>query len=674
VRGETATAVTAQTDSDWPRALLDALPTALVLVEPGTGRLLFANRAARAMGGGSLTLDKSGDGPMRLLVDGRPLEVDELPRHAEWETPAGVRAVEIDAERVVQPDGGEVIVVTFADTTEAESASRREQYAGDELRAILEGVADSVTAQAPDGSLVYANAAAVRLLGYPSAEALIAAPLRELMSRWEMYTPEGDPFPVERLPGRRALAGEQPEPELVRYVDRVGGDVRWARVKAEPVKGPDGSVRLAINLIEDITELKQAELSQRLLAEASRVLAGSLEYEQTLATIADLAVPDIADWCGVDLAVDGAIQRVAVAHVDPAKVAMAEELADRYPVDMRALTGTPNVLRTGVPELYHDIPHELLVAAARDEEHLELIRSLGMVSAMVVPMRVRERVLGAITFVSAESGRRFTEWDLQLAEDLGLRAGTAVENARLYRARSTIARTLQASLLPPHLPEIPDLDLGAVYQAAGEGYEVGGDFYDVFDTAEDQWYAVIGDVCGKGAEAAAVTALARYTLRAAATRRYSPAGILRLVNDGMLRQAATRFCTIALAHIDRSGGATKVTVAAGGHPLPVVLRAGGDVDTIGVAGTLLGLVEDPTLADAETELAPGDTLMLYTDGVTEAGAPVHVWTPEELEDAVRGAAGGSAQDVVDHLVDAATSALEAAPRDDIAVLALRRSP
>ena len=326
---------------------------------------------------------------------------------------------------------------------------------GEEQRAILEGVADSVTAQAPDGSLVYANEAAVRLLGFGSAEALLAAPLSELLNRYEILTPEGAPFPIARMPGRRALAGEQPEPEIVRF--RMRGEPlprRWARIKARPVLDDDGRPRLAINLVEDITELKEAEESQRFLAEASRVLAGSLDYEQTLKSAAQLAVPDIADWCGIDLlGDDGEVHHVAVAHADPEKLALAERLRREFPTDPET-SGVHRVVRRGASELYPEISDELIVAAAQSEEHLRVIRELGMTSAMVAPMRVRDRTIGTVTFVSAESGRHFDEHDLAIAEDLALRAATAVDNARLYRTRSAIAQTLQESLLPPLLPEI----------------------------------------------------------------------------------------------------------------------------------------------------------------------------------------------------------------------------
>ena len=667
--------------------LIDGLPTPVVVVEPGGGRVVAANRAARELTGEDpvgrsaaewLPADRCRD------ADGRPLAEERLPavRAARGErvrgavmtceTPRGARTLRVSAEPIQTPDGPPLAVVTCEDVTELRAAHLGERLVGDDLRAIIEGIADAVTAQGPDGSLVYANDAAVRMLGFSSADALLRAPLDEIMSRWELLTPSGEPLSLATLPGRRALAGEEPEPMLLQFRERGGHELRWSRIKSQPVRETDGTVRLAINVIEDITELKQVEQAQRFLAEASRVLSGSLDHEATLAAIARLAVPGVADWVGVDLATDGGeLQRVAVEHVDPDKVAMALELAERYPAERRYDRGVYQVLRTGESQLWPQIPDALLVEAAKDDEHLRMLRSIGMSSAMVVPMRVRDRVLGVITLVSAESGRVFSSGDLRLAEDLGLRAATAVENARLYRARSAIAQTLQASLLPPILPEVPSCDVGAVYQAAGEDYEVGGDFYDLFATSDDHWFAVIGDVCGKGPEAAAMTALVRYTIRAATARRHSPAAILHWVNEVLLGENTTRFCTVAMAHLDRSGGTAKLTVAVGGHPAPLVVRGDGRVEELAVGGTLLGLADDPTLVDVSAELGQGETILLYTDGVTEAGAPYRVWTPEELADVAAGAGDASAQALVDHVAEAARAGLATQPRDDIAMLALR---
>jgi PAS domain S-box-containing protein len=544
---------------------------------------------------------------------------------------------------------------------------------GEEVNTILNGVADAVTAQAPDGRLVYANDAAVRVIGFESVEELLSAAPAEFARRFEMAGEDGGALPLEQLPGRRALMGDRPEPLTVRHRPHGEREWRWARVKATPIFDAAGGVRLAINVIEDITELKRAEYGQRFLAEAGRTLAGSLDYRETLAAVARLAVPDIADWCAVDVLVDGELRRLATAHADPAKVAHVMEIHDRYPPDPTTPAGVFNALRTGRSEVYGEITDEMLTGAARDPAHLELLRSIGMHSVMVVPMALRGPTLGVLTFVSAEAGHTFGEQDLALAESLASRAATAVENARLYEARSAIARTLQASLLPPALPDVRGFELAAAYLAAGEGADVGGDFYDVFGTADDVWYAVIGDVCGKGAGAAAVTAMARYTIRAAAVRRRSPAAILRMLNAAMLRQESPatvgRFCTIAILQLDLSRSPVRATVACGGHPLPAVLCADGSVEEMGAPGTLLGLVDDPDLQDVESELLPGDTVVLYTDGLTEAGAPERVWSPEQLAGVLRGAAGHPPQQVVDHAVQAALGAAPE-PRDDIAVVAL----
>ena len=544
------------------------------------------------------------------------------------------------------------------------------------LQEIIAGLADAVTVQDPTGRLVFANAAAADLLGYDTPEALLAASPTEIVGRFHMLDEERRPVPLEQLPGRRAIMGEDPEPLVVRFRPAHGGPERWSRVKARPIFNDDGSVRLAINVIEDITDLKAAEHAQRFLSEAGKTLAASLDYERTLAAVAELAVPEIADWCVIDLKTATGFERVAAAHADPARLAMAEDVSRSYPPDQGASTGVPHVLRTGETELYEHITEEMLVAGARDEEHLRLLREIGFVSAMVVPMIAHDEVLGAITLVTSESARVLTADDRPLIEELARRTATAVENARLFRQRSEIAKTLQASLLPPALPEIEGVESAALFRAAGEGYEVGGDFYDVFSKEEGQWFAVVGDVCGKGADAAAITALARYTVRAAAVQRRSPSQILRWLNESMLRQGTgpERFCTVAIARLDLRADVPRVTVASGGHPLPRVLRAGGTVQRAGAYGTLIGATPDIEVTDSVLDLEPGDTLVVFTDGLTEAGAPEKVWTPDDTDRAIAQAyrsANGSLTAFVEGIAAAALGELEAHPRDDVAILALQ---
>jgi serine phosphatase RsbU (regulator of sigma subunit)/PAS domain-containing protein len=478
-----------------------------------------------------------------------------------------------------------------------------------ELRAILEGVADAVAAEDPDGRLVYVNAAAARLLGGAD----------ELGSRLGI--------PADLLPGRRVFSGAGAEPLVVRHP----GESRWSRVKASPVL-EDGGARLAISVIEDITEIKQAEEAQRFLAESSRALARSLEVEETLPEVARLVAGTLADACAIHLFEDGALRLVGASR---GSLAMPP--------------GLEEVLARGTPRLWVEA---------------------GTPAALAVPIHARDGSAGTITLLN----HHFSEADIALAEDLGLRVGVAVDNARLYRQRAMIAQTLQQSLLPPELPEIPGLETAAHYRPAGEGNEVGGDFYDLFSTGEREWFAVMGDVCGKGAQAASVTALVRYTIRAAVMRNRSPAGILRWLNAAMLRQRAGRFVTIAIARLELDPDGTVIaTVSSGGHPRPRILRATGLVEELGTTGTLLGVLPEVELQDRSARLSPGDALVLYTDGLTEVAAP-RVWSPAHLDAAVASARRHSAQGIVDHLAARAAAETEGPPRDDLALLALRVQP
>jgi PAS domain S-box-containing protein len=560
----------------------------------------------------------------------------------------------------------------YAELSDAEAGLRGSR---DELQAILDGVADAITVQRPDGQLVYANDAAVRSMGFSSVEELLSTPVREIIGRFEYLDEDGQPVPMEKLPGRRALAGDpSPEPMLVRFRAHDDPVTRWTRIKATPVFGEDGNPLLAINVLEDMTEVREAHEGQRFLAEASAILASSLDYETTLANVARLAVPRVADWCGVDvLDEDGDIRHVVVAHTDPAKVDMAVEHQRRYPVDPNSETGVPNVLRTGEPEVYREISDEMLREGAQDEEQLEMLRELGMKSVMIVPMAARGRMLGVLTFVSAEMGRQFEDRDLMFAQELAGRCALAVDNSRLYGERAHIARTLQQSLLPPELPQPPGIEVAARFRAAGEGFEVGGDFYDVFDTGSSGWAAVIGDVCGKGPEAAAVTALARYTLRAAAMRDRVPSRILATLNEAMLRQRDDRrFCTVLYACVDRTPNGVQLRFSSGGHPLPLIVRANGDVTEIGTPGTLLGIVPDPDLYDEVVELQPGDAAILYTDGVTDAAAPEVLREPLDLAGQMDVHGDESADDLAQRLLDAALSGERTGePRDDIAIVVIK---
>jgi PAS domain S-box-containing protein len=458
------------------------------------------------------------------------------------------------------------------------------------------------------------------------------------------------------------------------------GQVRHCSVSYAPVYGADGDLLGVSAAVADITErraLLDAEREARVradfLARAGSLLDDSLDYQATLAAVTEIAVPEIADWCGVSiLDVQGVLQQVAAAHIDPVQRELGEELNRRYPPDPSSDSGSAHVARTGETQVVRELTDEMLVAGIPDPEQLALVRRLGLRSVIIAALRARGRTLGTLTLANAQSGRLFDAADVQLAEELARRAGVAIDNARLYTERTRIAHTLQVKLLPERLPEIPGALIAARYRAAGELNEVGGDFYDVFPRSGDSWAMVVGDVSGKGAEAAAITALARYTLRAGALDDAQPARALQRLNVAMLTQDDTsQFATAVLAYVSRvDEDAMRVRLALAGHPPALVIRRDGAVQSTGRFGTMLGLRDDAVMHDTELLLGRGDVLLLYTDGVTEAGPRTVPFGQHGFEELLSTLAGQEPQSVVDAVERAVVDAQHGQPRDDIALLAL----
>jgi serine phosphatase RsbU (regulator of sigma subunit) len=351
------------------------------------------------------------------------------------------------------------------------------------------------------------------------------------------------------------------------------------------------------------------------------------------------------------------------------------ELDRRFPLDPDSPVGSPAVIRNGRPELIPEIPDEWLVQAATSDEHLRILRELGFTSAAIVPLIARGRVLGDIALATdAESGRRLTAEVMPVLETLADRCALGLDNAALFEQRQRIALSLQAELLPRDLPPIPGLDVAVRYSAAGTGNDVGGDFYDVFASG-DGWLVVIGDVVGKGPAAAAVTGLARHSLRAAAPYERSPSALLAGLNRALMaEEPGRRLASVALLRLTPSAGGVDVVSSAGGHPLPLVVSQEGEVSELGGYGRLLGVDEDPLLSDARGRLATGDLLVLYTDGVTEARGPGGIFGEEGLRMLLRDCAGDAASRVVQRVEQAVIAATGGRPRDDMAIVALRLRP
>jgi PAS domain S-box-containing protein len=495
---------------------------------------------------------------------------------------------------------------------------------------------------------------------------------------------------------QRAIEDGTPHHVLHRFI-HADGSVRWMEGIGRVTRDADGRAVSMIGVATDVTEREEAEAErarlleaeqaaraeaeaaqERLafLAEASAVLAESLDYRSVLARVARLAVPRLGDWCSVEVPEEDSDDKpFVVAHVDPAKVEMAHELRRRYPPAPDATTGLAEVMRTGTCQFMPVIDDALIAASAVDDEHLQMLRALEMRSAMLVPLIARGRTIGGITLVSSQEDRRYDEGDLALAEELARRAALAIDNARVYRERSHVARTLQQTLLPPRLPTIPGLQIAARYRFAAEGTEIGGDFYDLFETADGAWAIVIGDACGKGPEAAALTGLARHSLRAAAVREHSPARVLRLLNETILDQVAdNRFLTIAYTRLALRDGAAHLTVACGGHPAPIIVRASGGVEQVRAAGTIVGSLADADFTEEDAVLRGGDAIVLYTDGVIEARRDQDIFGEHRLLELLSGCAGQDARAIANTVRQAVGDFIPGLPRDDMAILVIRVLP
>jgi serine phosphatase RsbU (regulator of sigma subunit) len=427
------------------------------------------------------------------------------------------------------------------------------------------------------------------------------------------------------------------------------------------------------------------------LARAGRLMESPLSVEQRLRRLADLAVPGIADWCAVHLVRDDRVEEVAVAHSDPEKVAFVARMQERYPPDPDAPGGAIQVSRTGEPSFFPVVSDELLAAGAVDDEHLALVRSIGIRSVLIVPLLVRGRSLGALTLVHAESGLHFDAVDLAFARQFATTAALALDNARLYEQQRAIAQTLQTALLPAALPEVPGLGLAARYRAQSDGQsdgdgaaagpggdvQVGGDLYDVVPTpTAGRWAIAIADVCGKGPEAAAVTALIRHTLRAEIDHGLGPGAVLHRLNRAMLRAsgaAPARFATVVHGRVTVDADGATVRLASAGHPPPLV-RRGDRVEPVDAPGTLLGVYADIELSEVTVRLDRGDMMVLYTDGVTEARGVDGFYGADRLARLLGTSTAGSADALADDLLDDVVAFQQGRLRDDVAILVVEAAP
>jgi PAS domain S-box-containing protein len=473
----------------------------------------------------------------------------------------------------------------------------------------------------PDNPLVWVNPAFTRITGYPFEEAA-GRNCRFLQG------PATDPATVAAM--RRAQQ-EQASVTLTVLNYRKDGTAFWNEVSMSPVFDGTGAVTNYVGVQADVTLRVQAEAEREeayrtaeearsrlaMLAGVSAALSTTLDVDEALRRMARELVPAAADWCAIDLAGPSGIRRVAVAHRDPARASALQAVPPT--VGLRGTT-VSQVLASGQPRLFSDIDDERLASLAGSPQRLALLREVGVTSGLVVPMRARSRVLGAITLGLVEGDRRYGEEDLQTAADIGRRAGLAVDNAQLFAREHEVAVALQRAMLP-RVPHIAGLEISAHYFAGSERADVGGDWYDVLPLPDGSVGVAIGDVMGHDLIAAAAMGQLRSVLRSYAWEGHRPSEVLERLDRLVQGLGMAQLATCVYGRLLPAEDGALLRYANAGHLPPVVQRRDGSVEKLdGGKSVLIGApggAGETGRPDGSALLGRGSTLVLYTDGLVE---------------------------------------------------------
>lgn len=527
-------------------------------------------------------------------------------------------------------------------------------------QSIVDALAEAVVVADAHNEIVYLNEAAEQLLGWRPEE-LVGVPLTTIIpERFRAMHLES--FARYAATGASSLLGRPVRlPALRSDGTEVGVElvVSGIRLLGEP---------LVVGLLRDVADRLElegpADLSDRIVAILAETATLEEAWPRVLEALVESLRWDVAQlWLHVDRA--GMLRRTATWARADRDLRAFDTASDRVFLRGQGLPG--RVWAALAPVWTSDLSSELIfprAAAARDA---------GLRTGFAFPLTAGRRLMGVVELFSID--RRGPNPDLSARlRDLGRELGWFLDRRSSEEQRLALATALQQSLLPPHLPQIPGVRLAARYLPAGQGSEVGGDFYDVFRIGRSSWGAAIGDVCGKGAEAAAVTALARHTIRAAAMQERSPAGVLAALNEALLRQAAeggpSRFVTASVARFHPGSDGLEVAITNGGHPLALVRRANGDVEQVGSYGTALGLLDDVDLRDTQISLDHGDVLVMVTDGVLEARRDGDQFGDDRLADVLRRTSSASAEAAVDAVLSDVMAFQRGHAVDDIALLGI----
>jgi PAS domain S-box-containing protein len=541
---------------------------------------------------------------------------------------------------------------------------------------ILELIDTAIIAVDLHGRIIFANPYASTLYGWESVDLLgrLASDMTPMA-----LSPETE----AEIAAAIARGGSWEGTFAVRRRD---GSVITVRAIDSPLYDAHGEMVGIVSAGIDATREREAELLikertraaavSQFLADCGTALASSVDYEEALRALGRSCVPFMADLCMIDVADARSVRRVVAAHHLPEMQEVVDELERRYPPDPNGAHPAIEALRSGATALASEMSDAFLRSTTRDEHHYQIVKQLNFTSYVCVPLIARGRILGALTLVTCGTDRPFDGSGLDLAKDVAGRAALVLDNARMLSESSYVAQVLQASLLPPSLPAIPGIELAARYVAFGAGMEVGGDFYDVFSVGRSAWVFALGDVCGRGAEAAVVTGSIRHTLRSAALEIRQPGRLVSVANEVLLRADtdvrlfATLLCGILRPH---ARGA-RIALANAGHPPPILVRADGTVEMPRNDDIIIGVFENMTWTTRTLALNEDDLLIAYTDGITEARRDGEFFGPERLAAVVQAARDRSIEEIADRVIDAVRDFAGQEPSDDLALIALRARP
>jgi hypothetical protein len=421
----------------------------------------------------------------------------------------------------------------------------------------------------------------------------------------------------------------------------------------------------------DITAEVRRRRAQDFLVAASRLLDSSLDPTETARTIVSTAVPELAEICVIDFRrPDGWLGDSVVAGANPEMAERLERIRRERPLDPTGEHPVAQVMRLNQPMIWRDLKApEVIDKVSQSAEHLRLMRDAGYNSAAVVPLNARGRTLGTLSFLHAHGDMRYDQGDLEFLSELGERAALALDNARLYRERDRVAKNLQRGLRPPRPAEVEGLGISVVFEAAGEGIEVGGDLYDVLPS-EDGCWILVGDVAGKGSTAAGISVAVRHSVRGLSREIAEPDEVLRRVNELLLAgESLNDFATVMLARLRRDGEGWHLVLASAGHPPAVLANEAGS--TLLGGGSVLGAWREAKIERHEGRLEAADTLALCTDGWLEAGPVASHQGPESFAEMTRALSGLELDELTERLRADAVGRSSGSLRDDLVVLAVR---